>query len=220
MPIQFLETLVDCDLAHPRDAFNLHLGQTQTAVLGDEEDDARRHCVRRVVVNEPLALNLLCDEFCETGQLHIHVKAATESFHEEHRRGLAKLLASHIRLAAVDVVENRECHTASARRTGAVEAEYLGDFVGRARAAVHAAGDINGRRFDAVAIQAAEHFLLRNVLVDNHGVVNEDLGNARVLRHVADELELVVEGLFFMRHRLPLRPFLDLLHLIGCARAA
>lgn len=92
--------------------------------------------------------------------------------------------------------------------------------MGRARAAVHAAGNVDGRRLDAVAIEAAEHFLLRNVLVDNHGVVDEDFGDARILRHVADELELVVERLLLVRHRLPLRPFLDFLHLVGRSRAA
>jgi len=104
MPVQFLETFVDCDLAHPRDAFNLHLGETQAAVLRDEEDDASRHRVRRVVVNKAVPLNLLRDEFSEKGELRVYVQAAAEALDEECRRGLAELLARHVRLAAVDIV--------------------------------------------------------------------------------------------------------------------
>lgn len=104
VPIQFLETLIDCDLAHPRDAFNLHLGETQAAVLRDEEDDSRRHRVRRVVVNEAVPLNLLRDEFSEKGELRVDMQAAAETLDEERRRGLAELLSRHVRLAAVDIV--------------------------------------------------------------------------------------------------------------------
>jgi len=56
--------------------------------------------------------------------------------------------------------------------------------------------------------------------MNGHGVVDENFRDTGILRHNRDELELFIEGFFFMGHRLPFRPFADFFHFVGRARSA
>lgn len=219
--LHFLEALVYGNLAHVAHLADIGLGYVQPAVLAHEIDDAGGDRVRGVVVDEVALLQFSRDEFGHHDQFRRHGQFAAVSLDKRARRGRAQIVGRGVRVAAaLDVVEDGHRHGASARGARLVEMEDLGDFVGGARAAVQAAGDVDGGGLDAVAVEAAEHLLAADVFVDDHRVVDEDFGDARVLGHDGYELELVVQRLLAVRHRLPLDPLPDLLHLVGTFRRA
>lgn len=104
--------------------------------------------------------------------------------------------------------------TAAVSCAGVVKIKNLRDFVRGSGAAVESARYINGGGFDSVAIATAKHFLLGYVFVNDESVVDEDFGDARVLRHGADVHELIIQRFLSVWYRLPFGPFSDFAHLV------
>lgn len=161
-----------------------------------------------------MLLDFLGDENGQLYQFRLHLQFATEPLYKQEWCCRAQVHFLRRFCISFDILYDIDGNGTPVRRTRLVQFENLRYFVGCSWATIETARNINRRGLDAVAIHPAKHFLFREVLVNTHCVVDEYLGNSGVLRHYCDKLEFVIQGLFFMRHTLPVRPFADFLHFV------
>ena len=165
-------------------------------------------------------LNAHGHEYAQLGELRIHVERAAVSLNECIRVRLFKVRLLRIIQIALQLVDDGQRMLAPLGRALVVQVENGGYFLGRARALVHAARNVDGSRNDAVAVLASERLVLRNLLVVAQRAVNDHFRNAGVGRRVFNALKFVVQRLFGVRHGLPLRVPPDFAHFIaGCPLA-
>ena len=171
--------------------------------------------MRRVFRDQVALLDDHRDEFTDHGQFAVDAQFATVAVDERRRRGLAKQRLVFVRHRVLDLVDDGAGVLTALGRAGIVEVKHGRDLLGRARVIVDAARDVDGGRDDAVAIAAAERLGLGQFLMVDHGVVDDHLGDAGLLRQDGDLLKLVVLRFLFVRHGLPVGVAADLLHLVA-----
>jgi len=180
----------------------------------DKMNDARRNGIGGIVIDEGSLFDFGGDEFGQHGEFLRHVQFATIPIDERTRRRCLQIAGDDfLRVTgSLDVIQNVNGHRTTVGGTHPVQMENFGDFVGGARIPIQSTRNVNGGGFDAVAIESPEDFLAANVFVNDHGVVDQHFGNARVLCHHLNELEFVGQGLLAMGHRFPLDPLADFAH--------
>ena len=148
--------------------------------------------IGRIVGYQVDPLHLGCNKLAQHGVFSVNIQLAAISVDKcaRHRRAKPRRLEQTI--VSVHIVHNVERQTASMGRACIVQIEYFGNFVGGSRASVQSTRYVDGRRLNSVAIAPPKHFLFGNVLVNRERVVDEDFGNARVVRHGAYVCEFIV----------------------------
>ena len=209
MVVDLFITFDDGHLADGADLANLRLVDAEVELDRHEVDDARRDGVRRVLRDEVLLFNLQRDELRDARHVRRELDFGAVALDERVRARDAVLGP------LLELVDDLHRVRAAFGRAGAVQIEHVGDLLRRARAILDAAGEVDGGGNDAVAVIAAERFVLRNDLMVAARLVDDHFRDSGDARHGGDVLVAVVERLFRIRHRLPARVPLDLAHLVG-----
>ena len=205
-------------IANPALGNDVVFGDAQVAQGAHVKHDSTGDGLRRVVADEGHDLYFVCHESCQHDLFLRHLKVTTVALDDERRRHLAQLCL--LFCISFNVVQNADRHGASLGRVFLVEVKDLRDFGRCSWISVFAKGDVDGRRLDAVAVHAAKHLLLRNLLVLDEGVVNDFLGDAGHATHVGNVLKLVPQCLFAVGHRHPLDTLVDFAHLVTAPHGA
>ena len=189
--LQFLKTFVDGHFTDVADELDVALRGGESAAVRHKVHNARGNGRRRVFCEIARRLDLVGNKVAQFGQFPGNTQLAAVALQEGFGFGRHK----HRLFLAVffDFVEYEECVLASARGAACVEVEDGRQLLGGARVVVDAARQVDGRCNDSVTVVSAKgNIVLGNTFVEANGIVNDELGNARIVRHGRDDLEFVV----------------------------